>query len=135
METQVKGQVSGKRALEDGDTWAEVEAGRCPAPRVLPRPWRKIPWRLWAGPPLPGSSSGPRADVTTGPDYRRACPSAAAPREMQCWGFLLVFFSLKFLISPGKAQPNVSEKGRPGSLGRPPLVIPGPGRPAPPPRP
>lgn len=42
METQVKGQVSGKRALEDGDTWAgSGGGGDAPAPRVLPRPWRR----------------------------------------------------------------------------------------------
>lgn len=41
METQVKGQVSGKCALEDGDTWAgSGGGGDGPAPRALPWPWR-----------------------------------------------------------------------------------------------
>ena len=41
METQVKGQVSGKCALEDGDTWAgSGGGGDSPAPRALPWPWR-----------------------------------------------------------------------------------------------
>lgn len=42
METQVKGQVSGKCALEDGDTWVG-SGGRGDAPtlRVLPWPWSR----------------------------------------------------------------------------------------------
>lgn len=95
LETQVKGQVSGKRALEDGDTWAGSGGGAdAPPLGSFPGPGA-VPWRRWAGPPLPGSSSGPRADVTTGPDYRRACPA-----QRLCNAVLGFFVSWFFFFPP-----------------------------------
>ena len=50
LETQVKGQVSGKRALEDGDTWAGSGGGAdAPPLGSFPGPGA-VPWRRWAGP-------------------------------------------------------------------------------------
>ena len=92
----------------------EVEAEETALPlRPFPGPG-VIPWHHQARPPLPGS--GPRADVTTGPDYRRACPAQRLCNAVLGF-FVSFFFPLKVLISQGKAQPNASKKGRPGGLG------------------
>lgn len=66
----------------------EVEAEETPPPfGSFPGPG-VVPWHHQAGPQLPGSGS--RADMTTGPDYRRACPAQRLCNAVL--GFFVSFF-------------------------------------------